>query len=324
MKSGFVAIVGRPSTGKSTLLNVLCGEKVAITSRTPQTTRVPIRGIVNQKDCQIVFLDTPGYHHSGKKFNHRLLDMVQKSVKQADLCLYLTDAGRLPGTEENMVMNMLAESKKSIIAAVNKIDIGLKMLPEIRGAILLNLKPLALLNISALKQQGLAPLMENIAEHCPEGPALYPAEIYTDQSPGFRISEIIREKALGIARNELPHSIYVEIADLEFRHSQPENNNSAAYSPTPSINTSLPTDFSGENTATNTSGKLWVRAFIVVESSSQASIMVGSKGRQIAIIRKESLKEIHAIFTWKVQLDLRVKVNRRWRRKDEVLEKMFR
>ena len=130
------------------------------------------------------------------------------------------------------------------------------MLPEIRGAILLTLKPLALLNISALKREGLEPLMRSIAEHCPEGPALYPAEIYTDQSPGFRISEIIREKALGVARNELPHSIYVEIADLEFRHSKPENNNSAAYSPTPPLPPSIPPDFSGENTATSTSGKL--------------------------------------------------------------------
>ncbi|PIE04571.1 MAG: GTPase Era [Spirochaetales bacterium] len=289
MKSGFTAIIGRPSAGKSTLLNTLCGEKVAITSPVPQTTRNAIRGIVNREQGQIVFVDTPGYHKSEKKLNTYLKDSVHRSLDDADTVLYVVDATRVPGPEELEIMKLLRKSGKPVIAALNKTDLETPYLPEIRGHIQALLMPAALLNISAVKNRGLDTLLEKIFELMPEGQALYSKEFYTDQNPEFRIAEIIREKAIQGTRDEVPHSVYVEIADMEFRS---ENH-------------------------------LWVRAFLMVERPSQTGILVGHKGENIKKIRVSSIIEMKRIFPWKISLDLRVKVHPKWRRKDTLLKNML-
>ncbi len=286
MKSAFVSIIGRPSAGKSTLVNALCGEKVSITADVPQTTRNKIRGIVSSDQGQLVFIDTPGFHHSEKKFNQYLKDLVHSALEEADMFLYVVDATRPPGTEEKEIMDLLKKQKdKPVLLVLNKIDLPKEYTREIRGLLKINVQPDVFLECSALTGKGVEELKTRLYELAPEGPMLYPKEYYTDQEPGFRIAEIIREKAISQTSQEIPHAFYVEVADTEMR----------------------------DNT-------LWVRAFLTVETESQVGIVVGKGGQKIKWIRIASLKEFKKIFPYKVRLDLRVKVNPRWRRKDYLLK----
>ncbi len=292
MKSAFVAIIGRPSAGKSTLVNALCGEKVSITADVPQTTRNKIRGILTEERGQLVFIDTPGYHHSDKKFNQYLKEVVYSSLDEADMVLYVVDATRSPGKEEQEIIELLNKQKeKPVLLVINKTDIKGHYLSEIKGILNVNVHPEAMLETSALKEKGIAELKDRLFELAPEGEMMYPEEYYTDQEPEFRIAEIIREKAISQVTDELPHALYVEISDTEMKEEGRE---------------------------------LWVRAFITVESESQVGIVVGKEGKRIKWIRIAALKEFKKIFPYKVRLDLRVKVNPRWRRKDYLLKGMFR
>ena len=289
MKSGFVAIVGRPSAGKSTLLNTLCGEKVAITSPYPQTTRSIIRGIVHNPRGQIIFVDTPGYHKSEKKINLYLQDLVHRSLRDADAVLYVVDASRPPGKEEQLLMEVLKNSRIPLVAALNKTDVRTPLLREIRGLIKTNINPRAMIDVSAVEKTNLPELIEIIFDLCPEGDVQYPDEFYTDQLPEFRISELIREQAIARCGQELPHALYVEVADMELHDHE-----------------------SREKT-------LWVRAFLTVERRSQVGILVGQHGSRIKKIRLAAMKEMRRIFDWKIELDLRVKVNLKWRKKDHII-----
>lgn len=328
-KSGFVAIVGRPSTGKSTLLNVLCTEKVAITSPIPQTTRNAIRGIINREAGQIVFLDTPGYHNSDKKLNLYLKDTVHRSLKDSDAVLYVVDASKSPGKEEAAVVDLLAKSGKPIVVAVNKIDLPTPLLAEIRGLIRLNLNPAAIIEISAINGTGTENIIGALLEQCPEGEPHYPADYYTDQDPAFRIAEIIREQAILRSEQEVPHSLYVDIADMEFGN--PENRMEENMGDTktagtePSLPEGAPAGFfeEAEDTLPKKRQTLWVRAFLVVERSSQVGILVGHGGERIKAVRIGSLREMKRLFPWKIRLDLRVKVNQKWRKKDPLLKNML-
>ncbi len=374
VKSGFVAIVGRPSAGKSTLLNAVCGEKVAITSPVPQTTRNAIRGIVNRESGQIVFLDTPGYHESDKKLNIYLKDTVHRSLKDSDAVLYVVDASKPPGKEEAAVVELLAKSRKPVVVAMNKMDLPTPLLAEIRGLIKLNLNPAAIIEISAMNGSGTEEIINALLEQCPEGEPHYPEDYYTDQDPAFRIAEIIREQAIARSEEELPHALYVDIADMEFGNpesrmevetDEKSKNSTAAFSsppddrtaavkaenggfgtpetaaPKPSEKTApkmssdadptLPAgapagffdDDSAEPAPRQKRQTLWVRAFIVVERSSQVGILVGHGGEKIKAIRIGALREMKRLFPWKIRLDLRVKVNPKWRKKDPLLKHML-
>ncbi|MGL1892329.1 MAG: GTPase Era [Spirochaetaceae bacterium] len=288
MKSGFIAIIGRPSAGKSTLLNTICGYKISITAASPQTTRNKIRGIfTDQEKGQVVFLDTPGYHISDKKFNNYMMEAVHSSISEADVVMYVVDSTRPLGKEEQEIIDLVNKSGKPLILVLNKTDIKSKLLMEMRGMLLANVKPKAILEVSALKEQGIDILKETLIESCPEGPFMYPPEYYTDQEPEFRMAEIIREKAIRRVKDEVPHAIYVEMADTEYK---PE-----------------------ENT-------MWVRAFLTVEQESQKGFVIGHKGETIKKIRLGAQRELNKIFPYKIKLDLRVKVNKRWRRKDYLLK----
>ncbi len=289
MKSAFVSIIGRPSAGKSTLLNALCGEKVSITAPVPQTTRNKIRGIHSCDEGQLVFIDTPGFHHSEKKFNRYLKDLVHSALEEADMLLYVVDATRPPGREEQEIIELLHKQKdKKVLMVLNKMDLPGEYSREIRGLLQVNVHPEALVECAALTGTGIQELKDKLYALAPEGPMMYPKDYYTDQEPEFRIAEIIREKAISQIEQEIPHALYVEIADTEMK----------------------------ENT-------LWVRAFLTVESESQVGILVGRGGQRIKWIRIASLKECRKIFPYKVRLDLRVKVNPRWRRKDYLLKGML-
>ncbi len=321
MKCGFAAIIGRPSAGKSTLLNAICGEKVAITSTVPQTTRNAIRGIINREAGQIIFLDTPGYHESDKKLNIYLKDVVHRSLDDADVVLYVIDASRSPGKEEQAVMDLLKKSGKPVVAVVNKTDLEIPLLDEIRGLVQVNVSPRALINVSAVKGTNLESLVLAVMDECPEGELHYPVDFYTDQNPEFRISEIIREQAISRSEQEVPHALYVEIADMEF---EGEDDTQTEELPA-DIPSGSPAGKSpdSESTQSPRRRKLWVRAFLVVERESQVGILVGHKGAKIKSIRIGALKEMKKIFDWKIRLDLRVKVNPKWRKKDPLLKRML-
>ncbi|MDR2079145.1 MAG: GTPase Era [Treponema sp.] len=294
-KSAFVAVVGRPSVGKSTLVNQICGEKVAIVSAVPQTTRNAIRGIVNRPEGQLVFVDTPGRHRSDKKLNKKLTEVSGRQAHEADLVLYVLDAARPPGPEEDDIAQWLEPFSEKTVAAVNKIDapgadyqsmsaFARERLPRLRGCF----------GVSALHNEGITPLLSCLYDMAEPGHPLYPEEYYTDQETGFRITEIIREQAINRLRQELPHSLYVDVADMEFTKAGED-------SPRP---------------------RLWVRAFIVVERESQKGMVVGKGGEKIKAIRQAAQKDINRIFDWKVDLDLRVKTGKDWRHNDRVLHKI--
>jgi GTP-binding protein Era len=291
-KAAFVAVVGRPSAGKSTLVNALCGEKVAIVSPVPQTTRNAIRGIVNREEGQLVFVDTPGQHLSERKFNRKLVDVAGRAQAGSDLVLYVIDATRPPGAEEEAVAARLRGEEGRTVAAVNKTDskdARREAVEEFLLARLPGLERNRCFPVSALKNEGTEALLECLFSLAGPGEPFYPEEYYTDQDPAFRIAEIIREKAINRLREELPHSLYVDVADAELR----------------------------ENGA-----RLWVRAFIVTERESQKGMIVGKGGRMIKAIREEALADLKRIFDWKIELDLRVKVSRDWRHNDAVLRRL--
>jgi GTP-binding protein Era len=297
-KAAFVAVVGRPSVGKSTLINRICGEKVAIVSAVPQTTRNAIRGIVNREQGQLVFVDTPGRHHSEKKLNKKLMEVSDRAIDESDLVLYVLDASRPPGAEEAAVAELVAPLADRVVAAINKTDA--KSADADRAAAFLSEKIPGLaegrrFSISARSGEGVEALLSALYDMAGEGDPFYGEDYYTDQKVDFRIAEIIREQAMNRLRQELPHSLYVEVADTEFTESE-----------------------GGAD-----AGSLWVRAFIIVERESQKGMVVGKGGGMIKAIRLAALKDLRRIFDWKIDLDLRVKTGKDWRHNDSVLRRII-
>jgi GTP-binding protein Era len=293
MKSAFAAIVGRPSSGKSTLLNSLCGHKVSIVSSVPQTTRNQIRGIVNRPAGQIVFLDTPGFHLSDKKFNKTMMDNVTRSLSDADLAVYLVDATREVGAEEEALADRLATLRKPLIIALNKTEVSPNHAPELESWLREKMNPKAMLRISALGKHGLEKLLDTLLEYAPEGEAFYPTDYYTDQDPSFRVAEIIREQAIARVADEIPHALYVEVADREIRN---------------------------ETGPQGPKEILWLRVFLIVERESQVGILVGKGGEKIKEIRVAAQKELGKIFSQRIHLDLRCKADPKWRSKDHLIQ----
>lgn len=292
-KAAFVAVIGRPSAGKSTLLNAFCGEKVAIVSPVPQTTRNAIRGIVNRPAGQLVFIDTPGRHVSEKKLNKKLMDVGVRALDEAELVLYVVDAVREAGEEEKAIAALLAPRADRLVVAVNKVDAKGAQAEKAKNFVaeaIPNLPADRILEISALEKTGLEPLLAALYAIAPEGEPMYPEDYYTDQEVDFRIAELIREKAMNRLSEELPHAIYVDVADTEFR---------------------------------DDGARLWVRAFIIVERESQKGIVVGKGGAMIKAIRQAAQKDMDRIFDWKTELDLRVKVGKDWRQSDHTLRRLI-
>jgi GTP-binding protein Era len=293
-------------------VNVLCGGPVAITSPVPQTTRNAIRGIVTRNledgdsdgQGQLVIIDTPGLHISDKKMNRQLSQTAVQTLEDTDLALYLLDASRLPGPEEEAIVAALKAHLKDIPAqlfvAINKIDLNgtEENIAAIRQFITDSFPGLAdghIFPISALKGSsdcvgaGTEDLLKGLFQAAPEGDLLYPPEYYTDQETSFRIAEVIRGEAVKRLREELPHAIYVEVADAEL------------------------------DEKTNT---LNTRAFIFCERESQQGMIVGKGGSMVKAIRIASEKALNKIFDWKVKIDLRVKTRKDWRQNDKLLAKI--
>jgi GTPase len=290
VKSAVVAVVGRPSSGKSTLVNALCGGKVSIVSPVPQTTRNRVRGILNDPRGQLVFIDTPGFHLSQRKINVYMTDLVSAVLSEVDVVLYVVDGTREAGEEERLIQQAVRASARPLVITVNKHDAPGPAWNGVLTAVSAAFPSNAPLQISALAAEGLGELKDALFAAAPEGDQLYPEDFYTDQTPEFRVSEIIREKATLQTREEVPHALYVRIEDLEMR---------------------------------NGGALLWVRGFICVERESQKGIVVGRDGERIKSIVRDAELELCEIFPYRVKLDIRVKVDREWRKRDPLLRKLI-
>lgn len=292
-KTAVVAIIGRPSAGKSTFLNTACGEPVSIVSPVPQTTRNAIRGIVNTSLGQLIFIDTPGYHESDKKLNLKLKTTTEEQLADAECLLYIIDAARASGDEEKMTAALIQPHSGKTIIAINKIDDPKAKPDAVRTFIASSLPQIPadhIFEISAKEDKGINEVLKALYALAPVAPHLYPEEYYTDQDVEFRIAEVIRGQAINRLEQELPHAIYISIADTEMKKE----------------------------------GKLlWVRAFICVERESQKGIVIGKGASMIKTIRVESIKALRKIFDYRIDLDLQVKVDKNWRQKDTVLTKLL-
>ena len=288
-KSAFVAIAGRPSAGKSTLVNALCGEKVSIVSPVPQTTRNAVRGIVNTSTGQLVLLDTPGFHISEKRFNKRLAEVAKDAFSDADIIIYLIDATRKPGDEEEALAKALKMLSSKLVAAINKVDLPEADIFLATSFLEEHFPGLPLVQISALAKTGLEDLVAVLFEKAPEGPAWYPEEYYTDQEPVFRIAEIIREKIISHTRDELPHAVYVSYEDSRRLED----------------------------------GSLEASYDLVAERDSQKGILIGKGGSMIRVIREEAEADLATIFDYAVHLRLSVRVDPDWRKDDKKLQDLI-
>jgi GTP-binding protein Era len=288
-KSAFVAVVGRPSAGKSTLMNTICGEKVAIVSPVPQTTRNTVRGILTKPEFQLVFLDTPGLHDSEKAMNKRLRELAVRSLDEADLVLYVIDSTRAPGLEEEAIASLLGRCIGKTYAAVNKVDARDSDPSRARVFLAEHLPGVKAFDISAERGDGVDALVAALVEAAPEGPAYYPDDYYTDQEPVFRIAEIVREKVFLHTRDELPHAVYVDYAS----HHMLDD------------------------------GTLVYEGILVVERDSQKGIVIGKGGEMIRRLREEAERDLNEIFPYPVRLSLKVKVDPHWKRDEKLLKRLL-
>lgn len=293
MKSATVSVIGRPSAGKSTMVNTICEMKVSITSPIPQTTRNKIRGIYTDQRGQLVFIDTPGYHLSEKTINRKMQEVTVSALSESDITLYIIDGKREPKKEEETLSSLIKEAEVPLVCAINKKDIITKEEEENVRFFLKNRFPSApVLLTSSKDDDGIDELLIELFRLAPEGELMYDESSYTDQNLEFRISEIIREKTINMLSDELPHTIFVEVSDLEYDEEEK---------------------------------KVWVRAFINTERDGQKGIIVGKGGENIKKIRQESFKDIRKIFPGsKLELDLRVKAVAKWRNNQAVLDRIFR
>ncbi len=288
-KSAFVSVVGRPSAGKSTLMNALCGAKVAIVSPVPQTTRNTIRGILTKPGFQLVFMDTPGLHNSEKAINKRLRNLAVRSLGDSDLIIYVIDTTRPPGAEEEIIAALIAPFLAKTLVAVNKIDARESNITGTRSFLGQKLSGIRAFDISAEKGTGLEALVAELALSAPPGPEYYPEEYYTDQEPVFRIAEMVREKVFLHTRDEVPHAVYV--------------------------------DYSGHHMLDD--GTLVYEGDLVVERDTQKGIIIGKGGAMIRQIREEAEHDLCEIFPYPVKLSLKVRVDPNWKKDEELLKKLI-
>ena len=290
MKSGFVAIIGRPNTGKSTLINALVGQKVAITSHHPNTTRHAISGIVNGPDFQAVLVDTPGMHKPRTLLGRRLNEVVTDSLESVDIVIMTFPANEKTGAGDEHILNIVKASRAKKIAVVTKIDTVAKESLPVR---LMEVGQLAdwteIIPVSAVKSLQVDVLTSLLSKHLPEGPQLYPEDQKSDQSLEKLICEHIREAAIKGVRQELPHSITVTIDEMSKREGKDLTD---------------------------------IHATIHVERDSQRGILLGHKGETLKEIGTTARKDIEGLVGGKCFLGLHIKVSKEWQRDPKLLERL--
>jgi GTPase len=284
VRSGFVAVAGRPNVGKSTLVNALVGEKIAITSKVPHTTRRRIFGVANGEDWQLVLVDLPGFQRPMDKLTERMQRTVDSSFEDIDVVLFVLSARDRIGGGDRFIARRVFELGRPVIIALNKVD-NLKpahVITQMKAAGQLG-DFHALHPVSAKTKDGVGELRDDLVFLLPEGQPYFPRETSTDQTLEERITELVREKALDLTRDEVPHSISVEIDELDEKR---------------------------------------LRAFVLVETESQKQILVGKRGSMIREIGTRARPEIEALLGHKVFLELVVKVRPKWRRDEATLERL--
>ncbi len=280
MKSGFVSIVGRPNVGKSTLMNTVIGEKIAIVSEKPQTTRTRIQGIYTSPEGQIIFIDTPGIHKPRHLLGEYMVKVSTRSLEEVDLIYYMTDVSRSFGGGEQFILNQLKDATVPIFLLVNKIDLANEIRVEEHIKDFTSYMTFAeIIPLSATLGTNISVLLEKTYAYLPEGPLYYPEDDLTDQPVSFIVAELIREKALILTRDEVPHSLAVEIEEFD----------------------------------SQAKGKTYLRAVIYTERDSQKGIIIGKNGQMLRNIGEQSRQDIEAMLGRPVYLDLWVKVKKNWR-----------
>jgi GTP-binding protein Era len=291
-RSGFVAVVGRPNVGKSTLVNRLVGEKVSITSPRPQTTRSPIRGVRNGKDYQAIFVDTPGSQKPRDTLRARMQEQVIDSLSGSDIVLFLLDAPQAAegiGTGDRYVARLVANSGTPAMACLNKVDLldkPTQALPAVQAVSELG-DWREVFQISAVEGTNVEPLMEAVVGMLPSGPKYFPEGTVTDYPESLILAEYIREKALNVLREEVPHAVTVEVDEVERK----------------------------ENVTV-------VYAIIHVERGTQRMIVLGKGGKTIKKIGTEARRDVERLLGTKIYLDLKVKVSPGWRSDKKFLERL--
>ena len=288
MRTGFVSVVGRPNVGKSTLVNALVGEKVAITSPRPQTTRNTIRGILNREDMQIVFVDTPGLHRPRTALGNRLNRLVYGSLEETDAVLFVLDATQKIGPGDRLIAERLQESNATVIVVVNKTDLAgqERILEQLATAAEWDFH--AYVPVSALDKDGVELIIDETIPLLQEGPQFFPSDTHMDQPEKLYAAELIREKFLHRLREELPHSLAIVVEEIEARES----------------------------------GKLYVAATAYVERKSQKGIVIGRGGSLLREVGVEARSDLEKFFGSSVFLDIRVKVEEDWQRRDQLLDRL--
>jgi GTP-binding protein Era len=280
--SGFITILGRPNAGKSTLLNALVGQKVAIVADKPQTTRTAIQGVMTTDLAQAIFLDTPGIHRSDSSINKRMMDAVRASLEERDLLLFVVDATKPFNDKDARAMSILRKDGPPVIAVFNKVD-ALKAKHDLLP--LLEEYPkhfefAEYLPVSAAKGTGVDELTAQVVKRLPEGPEYFPPDHVTDQPARFLAAELIREKILLATRQEVPHATTVVVDKWD-----------------------------------ETPGLVRIYATIIVERDGQKAIVIGAKGAVLKQIGTLAREEMEALFDTRMYLDLHVKVESDWREK---------
>ncbi|UOQ86039.1 GTPase Era [Gracilibacillus salinarum] len=286
-KSGFVAIIGRPNVGKSTFMNHVIGQKIAIMSDKAQTTRNKIQGVYTDDTKQIIFIDTPGIHKPKHKLGDFMVKIAENALNEVDAVMFMINSDEGYGRGDQYIMDRLETINKPVFLVINKIDLVhpdqlLPLIEQYKGKYPFE----EIIPISALEGNNVNHLMDVFTEHLPEGPQYYPEDQITDHPERFIISELIREKALQLTREEVPHSIAVVIEKIDNR---------------------------GEDE------KILVQASIVVERKSQKGIIIGKQGKMLKDIGKRARQDIERLLGSKVYLELWVKVQENWRNKPHQL-----
>lgn len=282
-KSGFISIIGRPNVGKSTFLNRVIGQKIAIMSDKPQTTRNKVQGVLTTNDGQFIFIDTPGIHKPKHKLGDFMMKVAQNTLKEVDIILFMVNAEEGYGRGEEFIIEKFRTIKTPIFLVINKID---QIHPDQLLTIIESYKEKynfsEIIPISALEGNNVETLLEQIQKYIPEGPQYYPADQVTDHPERFIVSELIREKALHLTREEIPHSLAVLIDKMERKEEK---------------------------------DIVHVMATIIVERDSQKGIVIGKQGKMLKEIGQLARHDIENLLGSKVFLELWVKVQKDWRNK---------
>ncbi|GAA0441118.1 MAG: GTPase Era [Bacillota bacterium] len=285
-KSGFIAIIGRPNVGKSTFMNRVIGQKIAIMSDKPQTTRNKIQGVLTQQDAQMIFIDTPGIHKPKHRLGDFMVQTAENTLNEVDAVLFMINASEGYGKGDQYILDRLQKIKRPVYLIINKIDL---VHPDDLFPLIDQYKEKLdfseIIPISALQGNNVDHMLNVLKEHLPEGPQYYPEDQVTDHPERFIIGELIREKVLQLTREEVPHSIAVMLENIEKRDSD----------------------------------SIFIQATIVTERKTQKGILIGKQGNMLKNIGKSARQDIEALLGSKVYLELWVKVKKDWRNKQSQL-----